>query len=125
MNAGGKPRVSFPWVIPVDSALRKRHPITTGFLDYFPSAVAAVAYLSWVGNEKHNPGEPLHWARGKSMDQEDCIGRHLVGRDTNEFIETATAIYEMPEQVALAWRGMANLQLACEAHGAPKAKGAK
>lgn len=120
-----KPVIAFNWKMPSDSAARKRRPIVTGFLDYFPSAVAAVAFLSWAGNEKHNKGEALHWARGKSMDTEDCIGRHLVERGGVDFIETDDAIYEIPHEVALAWRAMANLQLACESHGADKAKGAK
>lgn len=120
-----KPIVKFAWVLPTDSAARKRHPIVSGFLDYFPAAAAAVAFLSWAGNEKHNKGEPLHWARGKSMDQEDCIGRHLIERGGVDYIETADAIYEIPHEVALAWRAMAQLQLACEAHGASKARGAK
>src|SRR5258708_31376733 len=56
------------------------YPITTGLLDYFPDACALVAEVSFLGNQKHNPGEPLHWARGKSMDHADCIARHLIER---------------------------------------------
>jgi hypothetical protein len=41
-----------------------------------------VAELSRAGNEKHNPGEELHHARGKSNDHADCILRHLVDRGT-------------------------------------------
>jgi hypothetical protein len=124
-SASGKPIIPFSWVIPTDSALRKRYPIVTGFLDYFPSAVAAVAFVSWAGNQKHNPGQPLHWARGKSTDQEDCIGRHLLERGGFEYIETADAIYEIPHEASLGWRAMANLQLVAEVNGAPKARGAK
>jgi hypothetical protein len=120
-----KPIVKFSWTPQTDSAARKRRPVVTGFLDYFPDAVSAVSFLSWAGNEKHNPNEPLHWARGKSMDTEDCLGRHLLERGGSDYIETADAIYEIPHELALAWRAMATLQLACEAHGAPKARGAK
>jgi len=42
-----------------------------------------IAQLSWIGNEQHNPGEPLHWARGKSMDQEDCFVRHYLDAGKN------------------------------------------
>jgi len=39
---------------------RKQRPIKTGVLDYFPDALLEVAYCSYVGNEQHNPGTPLH-----------------------------------------------------------------
>ena len=120
-----KPVIPFQWGLPSDSAARKQRPIVTGFLDYFPAAAAGVAFVSWAGNQKHNPGQPLHWARGKSADQEDCIGRHILERGGVEYLETADAIYEIPHELALAWRAMANAQLAAEAHGAPVARGAK
>ena len=120
-----KPVIPFTWTLPTDSAARKQYPIAGGFLDYFPDAIAAVAHHSWISNHKHNPGQPLHWSRGKSADQEDCIARHLIERGGVDYIETADALYEIPHEVALAWRAMANLQLACEAHGAKKARGAK
>jgi hypothetical protein len=66
--------------MPVDSAARKAVPLTTGVLDYFPAALAYIARVSKAGNDKHNPGEPLHWARGKSTDQADAVGRHLIDR---------------------------------------------
>src|SRR6185312_4208739 len=34
------------------------------------------ARVSYLGNQQHNPGQPLHWARGKSMDQLDAAARH-------------------------------------------------
>lgn len=52
----------------------------TGALDYFPRAFAYLSRISVLGNDKHNPGEPLHWAEGKSMDHPDCIMRHLAER---------------------------------------------
>lgn len=66
--------------LPEDSQARKEIPITTGVLDYFPNALAAVAEVSKKGNDKHNPGEPLHWSREKSNDHADCITRHLMDR---------------------------------------------
>lgn len=62
------------------SEQRKGYPICTGVFDYFPDALAEVALISFNGNAKHNPGEPLHWARGKSMDHADCVARHLIER---------------------------------------------
>jgi hypothetical protein len=78
------------------------YPITTGLLDYFPDACALVAEVSFLGNQKHNPGEPLHWARGKSMDHADCIARHLIERGGFDGKLRHTA--------CLAWRALALLQ---------------
>ncbi len=50
-------------MLPVDAKARKNIPMVTGCLDYFPNALAAVAEVSRAGNDQHNPGEPLHWAR--------------------------------------------------------------
>jgi len=106
------------YALPTDSAVRKTIPIATGVLDYFPAALAAVAELSRVGNDKHNPGQPLHWARGKSSDHADCIMRHLMERGT---IDTDG----LSHSVKVAWRALALLQEELEAKGAPKARGAK
>lgn len=94
--------------LPTDSAMRKEMPIATGVLDYFPDALGAVARLSVLGNEKHNPGEPLHWARGKSMDQPDCIMRHTAERNT---IDTDDGVLH---DIKLAWRALANAQTVIE-----------
>lgn len=89
-------------LLPADSEARKTFPIASGVLDYFPDAVAAVAEISFLGNQKHNPGEPLHWARGKSMDHADCILRHLIERGSFDG--------KVRHSAALAWRALANLQ---------------
>ena len=78
-----------------------------GFLDYFPLAVAEVARLSLASNEKHNPGEPLHWSKDKSNDHLDCLARHLLEagkEDTDGFLH----------DVKVAWRALANLQTILE-----------
>jgi len=67
--------------LPEGSAERKTYPLYRGLFQYFPRALAAVAHHSFVGNEKHNPGEPLHWAREKSTDHPDCILRHVMEGD--------------------------------------------
>lgn len=87
------------------SAERKAEPIHSGVMLYFPDALAAVARVSKAGNDKHNPGEPLHWSRGKSADQMDCAARHSltpakIDADTGEV-----------EAAAMVWRGLAELQL--------------
>lgn len=94
--------------LPKDAASRKNLPITSGVLDYFPMAIAAVAAISKAGNDQHNPGQPMHWNRGKSSDHADCIARHLIQRgdfDTDG----------MRHSAKLAWRALALLQEELEA----------
>jgi hypothetical protein len=94
-------------VLTADATERKGIPITTGVLDYFPLAVAEVAKVSKAGNDQHNPGQPLHWARGKSIDHHDCIARHLIDRGT---IDTDGQRHS----AKLAWRALAALQVELE-----------
>jgi hypothetical protein len=96
--------------LPTDSAARKRMPMCTGLLDYCPDALAAVAEVSWIGNEKHNPGEPLHHARGKSSDHPDCIMRHLAERGGFDIIVVKGVEYKIRHSAALAWRALIHLQ---------------
>ncbi len=88
-----------------DSAKRKAQPIGTGVLAYFPNALAAVSECSKLGNDKHNPGEPLHWAKEKSTDEADCVARHL----TDALAEGPLVLNEdgVPHVVSLAWRALA------------------
>lgn len=106
-------------VLPTDAQARKDVPLATGVLDYFPAALAEVARVSKAGNDKHNPGEDLHWARGKSMDQADCALRHLMERGS---IDPETG---HRHSALAAWRVLALLQLELEAEGAPMARGAR
>lgn len=104
-------------VLPTDSKSRKDIPFTTGVLDYFPAALVEVARVSKVGNEKHNPGQPLHWSRGKSNDHADAIGRHLLERGS---IDPDT---NLRHSAQLAWRALALLQQEMELAGAPLSRG--
>ena len=105
---------------PSTSAERKEMPMYRGCVRYFPAALALVSTLSKKGNDKHNPGEPMHHARGKSNDHGDCIARHLSEVGT---IDPDT---QLDHAVALAWRALALLQeLAETKYGWPKAPGAK
>lgn len=90
------------------SKARKETPVFRGALMYFPDAIAAVARLSFKANEKHNPGEPMHWSKGKSNDHADCIIRHLM--DTGTIDEEFDELHD----VAVAWRALANLQTVIE-----------
>lgn len=94
--------------LPTEAADRKQYPITTGVLDYFPLAIAEVALLSKRGNDQHNPGQPLHWARSKSADHADCIARHLIQRGTADSDGVR-------HSAKIAWRALALLQEELEA----------
>jgi hypothetical protein len=94
--------------LPTDPKARKEIPLVTGCIDYFPDALAAVAALSKVANNQHNPGEPLYWSREKSTDHADCIIRHLIERGTIDDDK-------MRHSAKLAWRALALLQEEIEA----------
>lgn len=94
-------------VLPTDTKARKDAPIARGVLDYFPRALAAIAELSRVANEQHNPGEPMHWAKEKSNDHADCLVRHLIERGT---IDTDGQRHS----TKVAWRALANLEIELE-----------
>lgn len=104
--------------LPTDPQVRKSLPMATGLLDYFPAALAAVAFVSYAGNKKHNPGEVLHWARGKSMDQADCIMRHLAERGTIDVVKLPDGReFHIRHSAYVAWRALALLQLELEEAG--------
>jgi hypothetical protein len=94
-------------VLPVDAAERKALPLAKGVVDYFPDALAAVAEVSRVGNDQHNPGQPLHWERSKSTDHADCIMRHLIERGQID-------ADGLRHSAKLAWRALALLQVEIE-----------
>ncbi len=99
-----KPATSVPTI----AAARKALPVATGCRDYFPDALIAVAELSRIGNEQHNPGKPFHWDRSKSSDEADALLRHLIDRgklDTDGVRHSAK----------VAWRALALLQKEIEA----------
>lgn len=115
--------------LPTDSEARKGIPMLRGCLRYFPAALAGVANTSKLGNDKHNPGEDMHHARGKSTDQGDCILRHIID------VQDLLAAYERSNDVKvedilvevnqLAWRALAFSQEIHEMFGAPLAPGAR
>jgi hypothetical protein len=97
----------------------KAMPIATGVLDYFPAALLEVSKVSKAGNDKHNPGQPLHHARGKSTGHADSLLRHLVNRGS---VDEETGQLHSAE---VAWRALAMLQQELEDAGAPLARGAR
>lgn len=92
---------------------RKQRPLFSGVLRYFPDALLEVAYVSYIGNEQHNPGEPLHWAKEKSTDEADACMRHLMESGTLDTDGTR-------HSAKAAWRALANLQRELDAEKAAK-----
>jgi hypothetical protein len=105
-------------LLPTDAKSRKGIPVASGVLDYFPAAIAEVAKLSKAGNDQHNPGQPLHWSRGKSNDHADTMMRHFLERGT---VDTDGVRHS----AKMVWRALALLQVEMEAAGAPLARGAR
>ena len=56
----------------------KNEPVHTGCDAYFPHARRAISRVSVAGNNKHNPGEPLHWAVEKSTQHPDSAAGHMI-----------------------------------------------
>jgi hypothetical protein len=99
--------------LPSTADERNEYPMADGLLYYFPAALAEVSRVSKIGNDQHNPGEPMYWARGKSTDHANKIVRHLLdagGIDVDGGRHTAK----------VAWRALALLQEEMEREaGAP------
>lgn len=57
-------------------------PIFSGVLKYFPLALLEVSKVSKAGNDQHNPGQPLHWDKSKSIGNGDELVRHLLEAGT-------------------------------------------
>lgn len=89
---------------------RKQAPVFSGVLNYFPDAIWLVAKCSKTGNDQHNAGEPLHWAREKSTDESDCLVRHLMQYDQLDDDGILHA-------AKVAWRALALLQRTLEDRG--------
>jgi hypothetical protein len=121
--------------LPKDNALRKALPLFTFLTEYFPDAILELVKVSVAGNMQHNPGEPMHWARGKSMDQLNTAQRHMWDYATTGPYndepplppEILAAIGgEPPMHLAnAAWRLLAQIQLDCESRAAAYAASAQ
>lgn len=98
--------------LPTDPTARKNAPMDRGLLRYFPRALAYVAEVSRIGNEQHNPGQPMHWAKEKSTDHGDCIVRHQC--DAGSFDGDGVR-----HSGKVAWRALAQLETELEEAAAP------
>lgn len=101
LGIGGAPTRAT--TLPESAAERKKFPVASGVLDYFPDAIVAISRLSDIGNEQHNPGQPLHWDRSKSGDEADTMIRHFLQRGSND-------TDGVRHSVKMAWRALALLQ---------------
>lgn len=107
-SLGQKPTASSQ----INLSSRKDSPLFSGVLQYFPKALLEVSRHSKRGNDKHNPGQPLHWAKDKSSDHADCVARHLVDIGPNwDALDLETGSLHT---TALAWRALALLQTVLE-----------
>ena len=80
--------------LPTEAQERKKYPMYSGLLNYFPDALAMVAKCSYDGNQQHHPDKPLHWDKSKSYDELDALVRHICEGEWEK----------------VAWRALANLQ---------------
>lgn len=114
--------------LPTDSAERKRYPLMGGLFGYFGAALVAIAHHSWKNNERHNPGQPLHWSVDKSNDHAECVLRHALDLQemlaeierTTDFDHEARVEALLTEVDAFCWRALAlNQTLRMRFKGAP------
>lgn len=96
--------------LPSTDAARKAIPIWSGVVMYFPDVLAAVAEVSRLGNDQHNPGQPLHWAREKSTDQMNTAFRHMLDHARGNIKDT-DGTWHLAKAI---WRLSAELQLTIE-----------
>lgn len=97
-------------MLPTDDKARKALPLWTFLMEYFPDAFVAVAKVAITGNNQHNPGRPLHWARDKSTDQMNTAFRHMFDHGQGVVMDT-DGVYHLAKAI---WRLSAELQLLIE-----------
>lgn len=97
--------------LPTDPKTRKQAPVYTGFMKYFPRAIFAVANLSFVANEQHNPGQTVHWDKTKSKDNLDAQMRHVLDQAIEEGGKDTDEILHLTKN---AWRALAALEIHLE-----------
>lgn len=99
----GRPEEEKPVPQPVHRTYSLQHPVASGVLDYFPDAIAAVAECSRIGNDQHNPGQPMHWNRDLSTEHGDKLLGHFMRRGTIDSDKVR-------HSAKVAWRSLALLQ---------------
>jgi len=88
---------------PGDSAERKKYPVFSGVLMYFPEAMAALALRSFESQAEHNPTGRIEWIKEKSIGDGNEIVRHLMESEiaylNGDYVTAAE------EAAAVHWRG--------------------
>ena len=85
---------------------RKNTPIYSGFIKYFPTAIAEVSRASLIANSQHNYGKHLHWDMDKSTDELDALMRHLTDYARGEELDDDGIMHI----TKVCWRSMAMLE---------------
>lgn len=96
-------------MLPKSPQERKDLPVWSGVVKYFPDALLEVARVSKIGNDQHNPGQPLHWAKEKSKDHLDALLRHAMDSMFEKFDTDGGR-----HKAKAAWRALADLQTELE-----------
>lgn len=98
-------------ILPTGYEERKELKMYDFMFHYFPLAWLEIVKVAVAGNNQHNPGETLHWAREKSKDQMNTAFRHIFDYGTGTKYDTDGRTH----LGKAAWRLMAQLQLDLEA----------
>ena len=104
--------------LPTEAKQREQWPIYDYQYGYFPDAYMEEVRVAWVGNQQHNPGERMHWARDKSSDHMNKAMRHIddYARGTRKDVD---GTYHLAKAI---WRLKARLQLDLEEERAAVAR---
>lgn len=112
---GGKLQENHKSPVPTDAEKRKKTPVWSGFVKYFPRAIVAISQVSQAGNDQHNPGQPLHWDKEKSKDHFDTAMRHGIDHLFNP-VDTDGQLH----LAKMGWRSLAALETYLEEQHAGK-----
>ena len=88
---------------------RKKIPVYTGVIKYFPNALKYISRISQAGNDQHHPEKPLHWDKSKSFDHTDALARHLIDHSQEPIDDDG-----MLHLGKVAWRALAALAMYLE-----------
>ena len=104
------------------AAKRKATPVYSGVVKYFPKTLSLIAVNSRIGNEQHNAGQPLHWAKEKSSDEADALTRHLLDEAMDPGGVDTDGVYHTTK---IAWRALALSERAADARDAKTPRDAR
>lgn len=101
--------IKWEYTTSADNFNRKKMPVFTGVLKYFPNAIKYISKVSQAGNDQHHPNKPLHWDKSKSADHTDALARHLIDHSQNPIDDDG-----MLHLGKVAWRALAALEMYLE-----------